>query len=393
MNTRKQVKTIGKRHVFWVKGFALLFLLLFCMPAQAKIKTTYAKKYQLKNVMNAVHVDGSFKKENGGKAFVSSDGTRYKNRWINLKGKIYYLGPKGHRVTGWVIYRNRKYFLRNYVLKANTWFKAGKNHYYAGQKGFIITKSWINLDGTRYYVDENGVRVTGEQLIGDKWYFFKNDGTYDPNHKVEGNVDPTKPMIALTFDDGPGPYTDRLLNCLQKYHARATFFMVGTAVPSHAATVKRMVSLKCELGNHSDSHPNMANLDSAAISAQFSACTSKIRAACGKAPTVCRLPYGTGHNVSRILQAAGLPSIYWSVDTNDWANTGNPSATVNNAVNSAKNGAIILMHDVHYSTVVAAETIIPTLINRGYQLVTVSELARYKGKTTLTAGKSYYNFY
>ena len=88
----------------------------------------------------------------------------------------------------------------------------------------------------------------------------------------------------------------------------------------------------------------------------------------------------------------GLPSIYWSIDTRDWANTGNPSHTVNAVLDHVKNGDIILMHDIHRSTVDAAEKIIPALRKRGYQLVTVSQLAKYKGKTTLHRGKTYYHF-
>ena len=120
--------------------------------------------------------------------------------------------------------------------------------------------------------------------------------------------------------------------------------------------------------------------------------SQKIKAACGKAPTVARLPYGAGNNNSSVLNALGLPSIYWSIDTRDWANTGNPQHTVNEVLNNVRDGDIILMHDIHQSSVQAAETIIPALKKKGYQLVTVSELAKYKGKTSLRTGKTYYNF-
>lgn len=88
----------------------------------------------------------------------------------------------------------------------------------------------------------------------------------------------------------------------------------------------------------------------------------------------------------------GFPSIYWSIDTRDWANTGNPQHTVSEVLNHVQNGDIILMHDIHYSSVTAAETIIPALQKRGYQLVTVSQLAQYKGKTKLKAGNTYRKF-
>jgi len=89
-----------------------------------------------------------------------------------------------------------------------------------------------------------------------------------------------------------------------------------------------------------------------------------------------------------VLSAAGLPSIYWSIDTRDWANRSNPQHTVSAVLNYVQDGDIVLMHDIHQATVTAAETIIPALIRRGYQLVTVSELAQFKG-VTLKTGNTY----
>ena len=114
--------------------------------------------------------------------------------------------------------------------------------------------------------------------------------------------------------------------------------------------------------------------------------------ACGQSPTVGRLPFGDGHNADRVLSAMHLPSIYWSVDTNDWRNTDNPQETINKALSCAKDGAIILLHDKHAASVTAAECIIPALINRGFQLVTVNEMARYKGAAPLQLGRTYYSF-
>ena len=199
-------------------------------------------------------------------------------------------------------------------------------------------------------------------------------------------------MVALTFDDGPGPYTARLLNCLEENGAKATFFMVGTSVPKYASTVKRMAEMGCELGSHSYSHPQFTLLSDSQIRQECSKAADLIKAASGQKPTVFRLPYGDGASDSRVLKAIGLPSIYWSVDPRDWANTGNPQHTVNAVLGTVKDGDIVLMHDIHASSVTAAETIIPALIRRGYQLVTVSQLADYKGKTTLKTGNTYRSF-
>ena len=384
---------ILKKTVCRASAFLAMFILMLLMPVSVKAAVTYAPKYSLKNVTKAEQPEGEWIKKKGKKRFRQEDGTLIKNRWISWNDKIYYLNREGIRAKGWVVYRGRRYYLKKRVLLTRTFFKVGKKYYYAGKKGYILKNRWVTVNEDRYYLDANGCRVKGEQYIDGKWYYFRKNGKLDPTKKVTPTIDPKKPMVALTFDDGPGPYTDTLLNCLHKYNARATFFMVGTSVPSYAATVRKMVQYKCELGNHSDTHPEMTSLSSAGIAAQFSACGAKIRAACGHSPTVCRLPYGSGQSSSWVLNSTGLPSIYWSVDTRDWANTGNPQHTINSALSEAKSGAIILMHDIHKSTVTAALTIIPTLVSRGYQLVTVSELAKYKGKINLSAGRTYYNFY
>jgi peptidoglycan/xylan/chitin deacetylase (PgdA/CDA1 family) len=168
--------------------------------------------------------------------------------------------------------------------------------------------------------------------------------------------------------------------------------MVGSSVPNYKSTVKRMAKLGCELGNHSYDHSRMSALSDSARASQVSRTSSNIKSAAGAAPTVFRLPYGDGASNAGVLSSLGLPSIYWSLDTRDWANTSDPQHTVQAVLGSVKNGDIILMHDIHKSSVDAAETIIPALINRGYQLVTVTQLAQYKGKTTLHSGKTYYSF-
>lgn len=199
-------------------------------------------------------------------------------------------------------------------------------------------------------------------------------------------------MVALTFDDGPGAYTDRLLNCLEKNKGKATFFMVGSSVSRYKSTVKRMADMGCELGNHSYSHPAFTTLSVSSMKDQVNSTNKVIKEAAGKKPTVFRLPYGDGFNNATVLSTLGLPSIYWSIDTMDWANTGNSSHTVNAVLNNVRNGDIILMHDIHYATVQACEKIIPALKQRGYQLVTVSQLAKYKGKTTMKKGRTYMRF-
>ena len=430
----------------------LMLVLAVWMPGKAQAKTTNAKKYSLTNVAKAPEMAGEWVKVKSYIRYKTPAGKYVKSRWIRWKGDIYYVNAKGNRVTDWVTYRNKKYWLnkegkvhfewkgKTYYFKAdgsmakgktvigaetyyfnkstgkrktglvtigknkyfflvstgtmakNRWVLSAKKYYYAGPDGKILKSCWIKLSEGKYFVNSKGVRVTGEQYIDGQWYKFASNGKLIGILKLSSNINPNKPMVAITFDDGPGPYTGRLLDCLQKYKAKATFFMVGSSVSSYKSTVRRMASLGCELGNHSWDHARMTSLSSSGIHSQFSRTSSAIRSAAGKGPTVCRLPYGAGHNSSWVLNSTGLPSIYWSIDTMDWANTGNPQHTINAVIGHIRSGDIVLMHDIHRSTVIAAETIIPSLVRNGWQLVTVSELAKYKGKTSLHAGRTYYNF-
>lgn len=392
----------------------LLCLVLFLFPAAVRAKTTVPEDPSLKNVAKAETLNGKWVKKGSNFRFRKKDGTYKKDGWFKTNGRIYCADSKGNRIKGWVKYRDHLYYLdaggvlksgwvqikkntyffalKNYRLRKEAWIRTNGKYYYVDKKGRKCGPGWHKILGKKYYFDEDGARMTGTLYLGNEGYYFDEDGVYDPSVKVEPEVDLNKPMVALTFDDGPSQYTSRLLDCLQKNDAKATFFMVGSSVPSYQSTVKRMADMGCELGAHSYSHTSFTSLSSAGIASEVSRTVANIKAAAGRGPTVFRLPYGNGHSNSSVLSALGLPSIYWSIDTMDWANTKNSAHTVNEVLNHVQSGDIVLMHDIHYATIVAAEQIIPALKKRGYQLVTVSQLAKYKGNTTLYAGRTYYHF-
>lgn len=371
---------------------AFLYVLLCMLPLSVQAKTTVAKSSSLKNVTKARSVEGEWIKKGKQFRFRCTDGSYIKNSWFRADGGIYYADSAGNRVKGWVKYRNHLYYLNAKGILRTGWLKKGGKHYYLKKNGRRHGQGWLDIDGRKYYLDSDGARVSGTVYINEKGYYFAKNGVYDPSVKVKPEIDPKKPMVALTFDDGPGKYTDRLLDCLKKNNAKATFFMVGSSVPGYKATVKKMADMGCELGNHSYSHAYLTGLSGSGIASEVSRTSTNIKKAAGRGPTLFRLPYGAGASDSRVLSALGLPSIYWSIDTRDWANTGNPDHTVKEVLNNVKSGDIVLMHDIHYSSVVAAERIIPELKKRGYQLVTVSQLAKYKGKTTLKSGRTYRSF-
>ena len=209
-------------------------------------------------------------------------------------------------------------------------------------------------------------------------------------------MDPNKPMVALTFDDGPRPGpSDRILDVMEKYGVVATFFEVGRSVDGIDGAdkiLKREVELGCEVGSHSYTHAKLTDLSRSGIRREVDKTTKAIKEACGQGPTVFRPPYGSAND--RICKIVGLPCIFWSVDTLDWSSRN--AKSVVKVIKKEKNldGKVILMHSIYNSSAKATEKIVPWLIKKGYQLVTVSELIKYKYNEEPKKGKFYdYNFF
>lgn len=235
----------------------------------------------------------------------------------------------------------------------------------------LISKIMISPDGmeTRVFIDHYA-------------YY------YSMGYRFKGreNIDITKPMIALTFDDGPGHQTMRIVSTLVAYDARATFFCVGQNVNAMPSTVRSVMDYGMEIGNHSYSHPDLASLRPDSIKWQVDSCSQAIYNATGTYPALIRPPYGsTSENVRSI---SAMPNIHWAIDTLDWK-TRNAGKTVNSILSSVKDGDIILMHDLYKETADAVDIVVPKLIEAGFQLVTVSELSHFKGRL-LTCGEKYH---
>ena len=180
--------------------------------------------------------------------------------------------------------------------------------------------------------------------------------------------------IALTFDDGPGPYTEKLLDILDKYDAKATFFLIGSKVSAHANTLRRMQSRGHQLGNHSWSHPELPKLSVDQIAGEIDRTNEAIRQATGVKPSILRPPYGAVNGVVlEQLRLRNMSSILWSVDTRDWADR-NSQIVCSRAVAGARPGAVILMHDIHQTSVNAVPCILSSLKQQGYSFVTIQRL-------------------
>lgn len=273
-----------------------------------------------------------------------------------------------------------------------TWTKvANATHYYVYRKTESAS-SWTLLG-------KIGNKNTATDTKGNKntIYLYSvragiNSKYYSDFSKSakSSKVDPSKKMVALTYDDGPSnTVTNRILDVLQKYDARATFFVIGSRVDSNSAPLVRAYKMGCEIGNHTYTHINLPSYSNSSILNEVNKTNSVIKKYTGANPKIIRAPGGSTNE--RVRGCVNLPFIYWSVDTRDWEHR-NASKTVSHIKNYVRDGSIILMHDIYAPTASASETIIPWLIKQGYQLVTVSELMEYRG-INMKAGNSYTNGY
>lgn len=198
----------------------------------------------------------------------------------------------------------------------------------------------------------------------------------EPEEPYVRVIDPAKPMVALTFDDGPHEiYSNQILDVLEANHAVATFFEVGVNVAKYPAVVAREAELGCEIGSHSYVHKNLSKMKAGPLLEDLAAADAAFIAAGVPAPTLVRPPYGAVNKTVRT--ATGRSLITWNIDTEDWR-TKDPQKVVS-YVQSLQNldGAVVLMHSIRESSAQAAAALVPWLQEQGYQLVTVTELMVY----------------
>ena len=260
------------------------------------------------------------------------------------------------------------------------WHQDEYGWWFQNRDGSYYQDGWQEVNGSTYYFNSNGYILTGWQTIDDKDCYFDEEGKYDETKQ--------RPMIALTFDDGPGEYTEELINCLVENNAKATFFMLGQNVEAYPEIAKELSDAGMELGNHSYSHPDLVTIGAEAAAQQVSNTDAALKAATGFEATVMRPPGGSFND--SVKAAIDHPLIIWSIDTRDWA-TKSEDQTYQVVMDNAQDGSVVLMHDIHEWSVKAAIRMIPDLIAKGFKLVTVSELAEAKGKT-LQSGNAYYYF-
>ena len=207
--------------------------------------------------------------------------------------------------------------------------------------------------------------------------------TPEPTPTPDPTPDPDRPMVALTFDDGPTEYTPQVLDLLERYGARGTFFVIGRSLSEETRPVlQRMRDLGCDIGMHDLTHADLTRLSAPANVKRIERMRGLISAQIdgGYETHLLRPPFGKLNKaVRRACETAGAASVRWSVDTRDWSSK-NPAAILKIVKKETKDGAILLFHDRLPSTVTALEAVIPYLQAQGYDLVTITELIESSGQ-------------
>ena len=199
-------------------------------------------------------------------------------------------------------------------------------------------------------------------------------------------IDPNRPMVALTFDDGPKyngekpTSTERIIDVLHKYDSNGTFFVLGDNIWPDGEycmnILRKSISYGNEYGSHTQSHPNLTNLSYDQIRNEIMIPANDLYNAFGYVMSIYRPPGGAINEA--VKEAEPYPAIIWSIDTRDWA-THDPSSIKDIVYTSIADNDVILFHDIYQDTANSIDEIVPTLIDRGYQLITVSELMNAMG--------------
>lgn len=199
-----------------------------------------------------------------------------------------------------------------------------------------------------------------------------------------------KQLVAFTFDDGPNSETtNKLLDNLDKYNARVTFFVVGNRINNNTDTLKRAYDMGNQIGSHSYSHRNFFKIDETKILEEVQNTNNVIKEVIGVEPTIIRPPYGNTN--SDIKSIYNMYTILWNLDTEDWKSK-DADKIVEYILNNVHDGAIILLHDIYDTSIDATLRAMEILEQEGYAFVTIDEMAQIKN-VELDKNTNYHYFY
>lgn len=252
----------------------------------------------------------------------------------------------------------------------------------------------IKINDTDILINKNKIIITYNNIDYDVKYIpnieflIKNNVKEYVYKEIDNEKIETKKYIALTFDDGPAPATNEVIDALSSNNSKATFFVLGSRIKYYKEVLLRESALGNEVGSHTYSHKNLTRLDKKALESEINSTNIIYNEVTNKNITLLRPPYGEIND--EVKKAAMLPLITWNVDTEDWLKR-DANKISKHVLENVKDGDIVLMHDIYYETAEAVKIMVPILREENYELVTVSELAEIKGKK-LENGKVYRSF-
>lgn len=302
--------------------------------------------------------------------------------WKEIDSSWYYFDETGLLSTGWLDDDGQRYYLApDSGARLEGWQEIdGEKHYFNPEEGSMVASNWLKHDEKRYYMTESGNPAKELYSVdGTEYYFDEITGEY--------LLDASKPIIALTFDDGPAENTSKLLDILDKNSVKATFFFQGKNIHGNEEVIKKMHRRGHTLGNHSYNHPKFTELSDEDIRWQVEETDRLIHEATGENSFFFRSPYGlTNERVESLL---AKPTILWNVDSEDW-NGRSVDEICDMLLDNAEDGGIVLMHDTYSSTISAIEKVVPLLKKKDFQLVNMETFFKVKGQKPELDGVYYH---
>lgn len=341
----------------------------------------------------------------GEKYLFSSDGVMLYGMQESEGSKRYYNPETGVMVTGWLDYGDGKLYFNEETGDEAFGLDVvgGKQYYFDKESGKMLTGE-IDIDGAKYFFDEstgagldgffdnNGVKhayIGGMMLTDVRAYADNHLYYFDSEGVIVREVDGSKPMVALTYDDGPSVYTDSILDTFEEYGQRCTFFIVGDRISWNEDQARREAEMGCEQGNHTYGHNRLTDLTDEEMKEKIKGTDDELIRITGNPSTCLRPPEGKWNDT--LKSVCEVPIILWSVDSRDW-DSKNADSICNRVIGKVQDGDIVLMHDLYQATAEATKRIVPALIEDGYQLVTIEELGLLKtGGAGLEDGTVYYS--
>ena len=330
----------------------------------------------------------------------------------NREDKAYYYNPKtGKKITlenflesdkladlsNLAYYYTIKYYKDKDLEYDEEWIKEGTSANIENFSYFNITKDGLLLLFVPYQVGpysdgEIKILIPEKDLEGivKEEYLTIEEQVVDVNEPIKRDLSEfkDKKLLAFTFDDGPsdGP-TNKLLDNLEKYNARVTFFVLGSRVNSYSSSLKRAYEMGNTIGSHTYSHLNLFQLEDYDVMKEINNTNDAIEKVLGFRPKYLRAPYGNTN--THIKELSNMYTILWNVDTEDWKYK-DAEKIKDNIVSHAHDGAIILLHDI-YNTSVEGALLAMEELQDEYAFVSLEEMIELKG-ITLDKSKSYFNF-